>query len=192
MKIKAICAPSFFVVLFFSAALFGCVNDEDAEIVSLRGTVAALSTRQVELETANFEQDEFISYLATRPPIIITPIGPDTSPTPYRPVTGRVLIEDGRCCVGGAAGEPLEITITLDAFSPQSEVTDMRIAVGSRFLTEEEMESVSWEPFTREKKLTIPVPANWSGSYASVQFRDAAGDLSFVLHDDISVEGEPR
>ncbi|MFN2142348.1 MAG: hypothetical protein ACK2U5_17815, partial [Candidatus Promineifilaceae bacterium] len=73
MKIKAICAPAFFVVLFFSAALFGCVNDEDAEIVSLRGTVAALSTRQVELETANFEQDEFISYLATRPPIIITP-----------------------------------------------------------------------------------------------------------------------
>ena len=67
----------------------------------------------------------------------------------------------------------------------------MRVAVGSRFLTDEEMESVPWEPFAREKTVTIPVPANWSGSCATVQFRDAQGDLSFLFQDDISVEDLP-
>jgi hypothetical protein len=192
MKFKSTIGPAFLVVLFFTAALYGCADGEKEEILLLKGTVAALSTRQVELENANMAQNEFISYLATRPPIVVTPVGPDTSPTPYRPVDGKVMIEDGRCCVGGPAGEPLKITITLDAFSPQSEITDMRIAVGSRFLTEEEMETVPWEAFTRQKEVIIPVPANWSGSYASVQFRNAEGDLSFVFHDDISVEGESK
>jgi hypothetical protein len=33
------------------------------------------------------------------------------------------------------------------------------------------------------------VPINWTGFYVSVQYRDAEGNLSPVVCDDISIEG---
>lgn len=172
-------------------ALSTQVAEQAAGIVP-RATVEALSTRVAGQAGVIATQEAFIIYLATRPAMLITPVGPDTPPTPYWPVMGRVQIENGRCCVGGTAGEPLQIMIDLQAESPQSEVTDMLLAVGSRFLNEEEMEGLPWEPFTAQKTVTIPVPLNWSGSYASVQFRDADGGLSQVVQDDVSVEGSEQ
>ena len=181
------------VILFLSAVFVGCAQEPDPELVALQATVAALSAQNAEIESAIATQTYLIRYLFTRPAPVITPVGPDTPPTPYRPVAGAVLIEDGSCCVGGPAGEALDITISLNASSPVAEVTGMRLAIGSHFLTEEEMEGVPWEPFVPQKTITLSsVPINWSGRYASVQFRDAIGNLSAVVHDDISVEGEPR
>lgn len=178
------------IPLAAAAVLAGCAPDNDEEMEALQGTVAALGTQLAQRELLDATRDAFISYLATRPPLVITPVDPDAAPTPYRPVEGSVQIENGRCCVGGPAGQPLQITLDLEAFSPQSEVSEMRLAVGSRFLAEEEMADLPWEPFARQKVVEIAVPLNWSGAYASVQFRDAGGDLSRVLHDDIAVEGE--
>lgn len=168
--------------------LAGC-GAPDADTKALQATVSALATGQADMAGVLATQEAFMLYLATRPPLIVTPVGPDTPPTPYRPVLGSVLVEGGRCCVGGPAGEPLEITIELDASSPVAEVTEMRLAVGSYFLTEEEMNALPWEPFVTRKNVTIAVPLNWSGSYASAQFRDAEGNLSIVYQDDVSVEG---
>ena len=152
----------FLLLLMFTAA---CTGEPDTELAAMQGTVAAVSTQIAEQAGVNATQEAFIIYLATRPAMLITPVGPDTPPTPYWPVMGKVQIENGRCCVGGVAGEPLPIMLDLQAESPQSEVMEMRLAVGSRFLTEEEMESVPWYPFARQKNLSIPVPLNWSGRY---------------------------
>jgi hypothetical protein len=109
-------------------------------------------------------------------------------------VTGSVLLEDGRCCVGGLEGSTVNIKAVFEARSPFGEVTDMRVANGGgQCLTEGEMSAVPWEPFTAEKTYQFAgIPINWVGYYVSVQYRDAQGNLSPVYCDDISVEGMPR
>ena len=169
--------------------LAACSQAPPPELQSLQSTVDALGTRQAETTSALATQALYIEYLFTRPAPVITPADPNATPTPYLPVIGDVQIEDGRCCVGGTSGEPLLITLSLPAQSPLADVTEMRVAVGGRFLSAVEMEAVPWEPYQAQKQVTIDVPLNWSGSYASVQFRDALGNLSALVYDDISVEG---
>ncbi|HKY84706.1 MAG TPA: CARDB domain-containing protein [Anaerolineales bacterium] len=107
------------------------------------------------------------------------------------PVQGAVLIEDGKCCIGGIAGQPLPIRVAFEASSPAGPVTQMRVRVGLRRFTEGELAESDWEAFQASKTYSFTPPINWVGFYVSVQFRDASGRLSPVVYDDISVEGMP-
>ncbi len=87
-------------------------------------------------------------------------------------------------------GEPIDITVSFEAVSPFAQVTHMRTA--EHCLAYEDMAVVAWEPFTEAKVFQFTPPVfNWFSFTASVQFRDADGNLSPVYCDDIGVEGMP-
>jgi hypothetical protein len=108
-------------------------------------------------------------------------------------VTGSVLLEGGACCTGGRAGDTIHIDAEFEASSPYAAVVDMRVATRYGFgcLTEAELTHADWEPFVAAKSFPITVGLNWIGYYVTVQYRDAAGHISPVYCDDISVEGMP-
>jgi hypothetical protein len=155
-------------------------------------THQAMATPNAFLATRIARYEDIISYLATiipqpsrvgRPPIF--------TPTPYLPVQGAVIIEEGRSAVGGIAGDTIQIAIAFRASSPMAEVTHMRVLVGSGWLDEREMAYASWEPFVMQRSYPVHLALNWVGFYVSVQYRDAQGNLSPIYRDDISVEGMP-
>lgn len=100
-------------------------------------------------------------------------------------VVGAVFVAEDRCCTGGRTGDPLDLVLTLNAASPAAPVSEMRIAVGGPARDEAAMAEVPWEPFTLQKIITIAIPARWQGNYVSVQFRDAAGNLSPVVTNEL-------
>jgi len=171
-------------VLVSSCRLSGTDESE-----SLAPTVAALLTQVSVQATELKSQGTFISHLATRIPRSTAP--PPGQPTPTPPVMGAVVIEEGRCCVGGLAGQALLIRVAFQAFSPLAPVTEMRVRAGGRWFEQDEFSETDWEPFTSSKTYDFTPPINWVGFYISAQFRDAQGWLSPVYHDDISVEGMP-
>ena len=152
-------------------------------------TVAALQTEVASLATQIGSQGTIISYLATLMPrpSAVPPGHPSATP----PVTGSVVIEEGRCCVGAVAGETVPIRMAFTAISPNGQVTDMRVRVGLQWFQEEEFTEEDWEPFAATKVYSFFAPLNWTGFYVSAQFRDGAGWLSPVYYDDVSVEGMP-
>ncbi len=155
------------------------------------GTLAALSSEIAELGTRVASQAKIISYLATNQPGRISqPVG-TVEPTPYQPLQGSVEIEDGACCVGGKAGDTLEVEVAFQASSPVGEVTQMRVRFGSRAFVEGQLSEAEWEPFVPAKIFPIEIAINWVGQYVSVQYMDASGNLSPIYYDDISVEGHP-
>jgi hypothetical protein len=100
-----------------------------------------------------------------------------------------VLIADGRCCAGGIVGSQTQVTVS---FQPAFAATEMRYRDTGACLTEDELAQTPWQPFA--PTITLPVPIatiNWVGLYVSAQYRDAMGNLSPVVCDDISVEGMP-
>ncbi|MFQ5343812.1 MAG: hypothetical protein ACE5F6_19890 [Anaerolineae bacterium] len=109
------------------------------------------------------------------------------------PVSGSVLIEGGACCVGGTAGATIDIDVAFEATSPFGDVTQMRTrgSYGGGCTTEDGLAALPWEPFVSQRTFPVTVAINWIGFYVSVQYRDAAGLLSGVYCDDISVEGMP-
>lgn len=107
------------------------------------------------------------------------------------PVHGTVVIEGGICCMGGQAGETLQADVSFSATSSAGGVTEMRVRTGSGCFTEAELATAAWEPFAPTKAYPVHVALNWIGFYVSVQYRDAASNLSPVFCDDISVEGMP-
>ena len=199
---------SLLVVLSLIAATLAC-NPLEVPVPSPtpdhgQATIAALVTSQARLlrqlsglERSNADlatqvahQNEIISYLATRiPSRAITPVHPTL--TPYRPVYGSVVIEGGQCCVGGVAGETIEVGVAFEASSPLAKVTEMRVRSGGLHFTEDEMAYAEWEEFTPYKTFSVSVAINWVGFYVTVQYRDELGNLSLVYYDDISVEGHP-
>jgi hypothetical protein len=118
---------------------------------------------------------------------------PPSTPPATRPVTGSVLLKGGASATGSTAGSVLSIDAAFKANSPAEPVTEMRTAVryGGGCLKENQIESVAWETFAPTKTFTVTVAINWIGFYVSAQFRDAQGNLSPVVCDDISVEGMP-
>ncbi len=152
--------------------------------------MSALTTENAQQATEIAKQATMISHLATRGPAVVTPIV-SVGPTPYQPVIGSVEIEQGRCCVGGIAGDTLQIQVAFDASSPHGEVTQMRTRAGALQFTERQMEEAEWEAFEPFKAFPVSVALNWVGYYVSVQFQDEQGNLSPVYYDDISVEGLP-
>ena len=183
---KRVLPIGLFIFLVLGAA---CTDAGEEDRAALQGTVDALSAQNAQMAGAIATQAFLTQYLLTRPPLMVTPVGPGAEPTPYRPVVGEVVIEDGRCCVGGNAGELLTISIGMEASSPLAEVTEMRLVFGSQPLDEETLTEVPWEPFAQEKEVAIEVPLNWTTGNASVQFRDAEGNLSIIYYDEIAVEG---
>jgi len=156
------------------------------------GRVEALATANSQLATRVAANEAIISYLATLIPR--TSRGeqlPTFTPTPYLAVQGAVIIEEGRCCVGGVAGDMIQVGVGFRAGSPLAEITEMRVRVGSMPFNEREMAEADWEPFVRFRRYPVRVALNWVGFYVSVQYRDAQGNLSPIYHDDISVEGMP-
>jgi len=123
----------------------------------------------------------------------VTPAGPQTPFTDTgAPVSGTVLIEEGRCCVGGVAGSEIQIGVAFQAASFLGEGTQMRVlATGGGCHREDEMDEANWEPFVPAKTYPFYPPINWVGFYVSVQYRDTSGNISPVYCDDISVEGSP-
>jgi hypothetical protein len=107
---------------------------------------------------------------------------------PLTHVTGSVVIADGLCCVGGKAGDTLQIKVNFTASSPFAAVTEMRL-VGC--VTEAEAGNVSWEPFAPEKNYPWTPPINWTSFGIGVQYRDAQGNVSPIYCDDVAVEGDP-
>ena len=107
------------------------------------------------------------------------------------PVQATAVIEGGICCQGGAAGAQIPLDVEFTATSPFGEVTEMRVSMSAGCRTEAELADTAWEPFQPTKTYQIAVVINWVGHYVSAQFRDAAGNLSPVVCDDISVEGMP-
>ena len=136
-------------------------------------------------------QGTIISHLATRGP---APAGvePGSTPTPYRPVIGSVVLDGGACCAGGVAGEIIELEAAFEAESPLGEeVTELRARLGTAPFSEEEFREDEWGPFVEALYYPIELAVNWTGYHVSVQFRDAAGNLSPVYYDEIAVEGLP-
>jgi hypothetical protein len=152
----------------------------------LSSRVAALETEQAALENRATSQGMFLSYLATAMP---TPSGMEAGAAG---VEGSVVIEGGTCCVGGTAGDVVDIHVSFQASSPYAEVTEMRVrAGGGGPFTEAGLAEEAWVPFMTSLTVPFGVAINWVGFYVAVQYRDALGNLSPVYTDDISVEGMP-
>lgn len=116
---------------------------------------------------------------------------PPTEGASESPVSGEVILEEGRCCAGGIEGETIEIQAAFMAESTAGNVTELRISETGGCATQEIMDQSSWEPFVSEKSFPFDVAINWVGFYLSVQYRDEQGNLSPIYCDDISVEGMP-
>lgn len=117
------------------------------------------------------------------------------TPTPtsaLSPVTGSVLIHGGGCCMGGPVGTTISIDTAFSASSTAGAVTEMRIGHQACSPTPPNLSAVAWEPFLTSKNFSYTISAiNWVGYYVDVQYRDAAGNVSPVYCDDISIEGMP-
>jgi hypothetical protein len=163
-------------------------GSDDVERAMLEQRVAALSTDVSRDATV-------VSHLATRVMALEQEVGPlpqdPPTRTPYPGVTGSVLIEEGRCCAGGTQGETITLHVAFSAEGADAEVTQMRVRTGGRFFEASEMTDEPWEPFVGEKTYQVRVALNWVGWYVSVQYRDANGNISAVVVDDIAVEGAP-
>jgi len=166
------------------------------------GTPNTATVDSTNLVTESNESNNTLSQMLpipTAPPpcATFTPTNTPT-PTPTRTntpgpntVTGSVVVAGGACCMGGVAGSPLNINAAFSATSTAGAVTQMRVTTRYGGGCVADLSAVAWEPFATSKTFTITVAINWVGFYVSVQYRDAAGNLSPVYCDDVSVEGFP-
>jgi hypothetical protein len=172
--------------------LSGCiVQSADPLSSSYGGTLEALGSTLSAQSTEIASQATMVSYLATRGPGRVVR-APDPSPTHYNPVFASVILEEDRCCAGGVAGETIELNAHLQASSPFGEITHMRVHSGVRPGRVDQLPpSTPWEPYLEYRTFTTEVALNWVGFFVAAQFRDAAGNLSPVVWDEIGIEGMP-
>jgi hypothetical protein len=175
--------------IFVISSVAACVSFTQPTPPPLNGTVQALLTRVSTQSTQLANQQEIISHLATRVPLLPPTQDIRQQQTPI--VEGSLLIEDDKCCIGGIAGQPVPIHVTFQASSPLAEVSEMRVRTGLTHFNENDFSDAEWEPFSSEKDFEYIALLNWTGFYVSVQFKDALGNLSPVYSADISVEGMP-
>jgi hypothetical protein len=170
----------------------GCILQTDDQVLSqFEGTLEALDSVVDSQSTQLALQATYISHLATRGPAA-TPSTPQPMVTPNRPVVGSVVIAEGQCCAGGIAGSTITLSVWFEASSPFGEITHMRVLSGMGPVNEEILQTTSqWELYQKEQTFVAPVALNWTGFYVSAQFRDSTGNLSPVVWDDISIEGQP-
>lgn len=176
--------------LFLGALISACiVQSGGLSPAGIEGTLdsfeGALSYQATELAA----QATMIAYLATRGPGMAIR-SPSLTPTPYLSVIGSVVIEEGRCCAGGVAGQTIELSARFEASSPFGEITHMRVHTGSGPQPVDGFPASSvWEPYRPTRTFSTKVGLNWTGFFVSVQFRDAAGNISPIVWDEISIEG---
>jgi hypothetical protein len=198
------------LIVLFMAGMIACVgacipSTIENDIERARSELARQATRAASLATMVASQDaeigeleesierqyELITYLATRVPLLPRPTAMPAEPTPYRPVLGGVVLEDGRCCAGGKVGEVIQISVEFHAESPDASVVKMRYRLGRDEAGEEDLAQIPWQPFAERQTVAVQVALNWVGYTLSVQFMDDAGNLSMIYHDEISIEGSP-
>ncbi len=97
--------------------------------------------------------------------------GPDTTGP-----AGSVVIADGR-----VATSTLSVELALEA-SDDVAVTEMRVGDG------DDLSGLDWEPYSTAKTWTLPAEAGDGARRVSAQFRDAAGNESIVVSDDIELD----
>lgn len=187
------------LVVLMPVGLLACgsqgagISQSEATLASLEennrqllAEMAALETRQADLAMQVSSQGVFLSYLATEMPTPMT--GAEASAS----LEGSVVIEGGTCCVGGTAGDIVNLHVAFQATSPFAEVTEMRVrAGGGGPFTEVDLAGEPWVPLVSSQMYPFAAAINWVGFYVAVQYRDALGNLSPVYTDDISVEGMP-
>jgi len=121
-------------------------------------------------------------------PLVMTSV----TPVPGQEWTAQVVLADGRCCVGGKVGETVQIPLALQASGPAGPATEMRYQTGAGAGCAADLSQAAWQPSAAQVTITTQIPTiNWIGYWASVQFRDAGGNLSPIVCDDISMEGMP-
>jgi hypothetical protein len=160
------------------------------EVAEQRQVQEAQATTIAEQASQATRLSEFVSYLATVVPRV-NPTLVAPSLTPFVPVSGAVILEAGRCCVGGIVGQPLTLHAELLAHSQAGEVIEMRTYLGPATATIRDLANQPWEPFRPQVTFEIVPGINWVGTYVSAQFRDSQGAVSEITWDDISVEGMP-
>jgi hypothetical protein len=166
------------------------VNALETEVAGLQQAQAAHTTEQAQQAAEITRLSGFVSYLATVVPRRTPVLTPPTK-TPYVAIEGGVLLEEGRCCAGGAAGVPLTLQADLEARSQTGQVTEMRLYVGLGPASLRDMADQPWEPYRPQVGFEVTPAVNWVGYYVSAQFKDAQGGVSDIFWDDISVEGMP-
>lgn len=155
----------------------------------IRGTVAHMETIQsyqsTQIGSVSAANAAIVTTAAPQAPVItFTP-----SPTAYTTVYGSVVIEDGICCAGGQAGDEIEITVALEAFSAVGEVVEMRLVTAFSRPDESRVGEEPWVPYQSEMTFSTRLAINWVGWWVGVQYRDDLGNLSPIYYDDISLEG---
>jgi hypothetical protein len=106
------------------------------------------------------------------------------------PLSGSVVIEGGKCCVGGTAGSTVHVNVAFAAQSAAGKVTEMRVSqAGCR--PDAASLDAPWEPFVASKDYPVNVVINWTSFSIGVQYRDDRGSLSPVYCANIGVEGNP-
>lgn len=175
----------------------GALETQVAQIATdqsrLATQVGRLGDSIQQLDAANANQDEIISYLLTRMPLpqALPERALTITPTPYLPIGGAVLIEEGACCAGGIVGEVLQVRVSFEAHSSFGPVVDMRV-VTSGALDTQALADSPWEPYRPQAVYPVEIfTANWVGWWVVVQYRDEAGNVSPIYYDDISIEGMP-
>ena len=171
-----------------------CVNQKATSTSFPVGTDPAVTI----LPSTNPAEPQWPSAVIERTPEINQPTQNETvivnlqsnSSSEY-PVQGSVSLEDGRCCIGGIAGDTISIQASFSASSPLGDIREMRVKASGSCLPEEEMVKVAWEPYLSSKSFPFTLPINWVGFWVSVQYKDSLGNLSPVYCDDISAEGMP-
>jgi hypothetical protein len=106
------------------------------------------------------------------------------------PLTGSVIIQDGRCCVGGVTGTTVQVQVDFSAQSSSGKVTDMRVSQAGCQAGASSLDA-PWEPFAAARDYPVNVAINWTSFTVGVQYRDDQGNLSPVYCANIGVEGSP-
>ncbi len=105
-------------------------------------------------------------------------------------IQGSVELARGACCAGGPAGDTIQVPASFTAESPHGEIESMRVKTHrASCVVAGDMADSEWEPFTEVSGYEAVASSGWSSLFVSVQFQDAAGNISAVFCDDVAVEG---
>jgi len=161
-------------------------SDAQGQVIPSVGVYQYDSGSQTELSLTVIGVINPATPLANLPPPVQT--GVAATRTAY-PVTGSVMIADGRCCAGGPAGSQIRLQVAFQASSEAGKVTEMKVQTGSLCVKDPAQLKGAWQPFQTAQTFETTLAFNWVGWWVSVQYRDSAGNLSPVYCDDISLEG---
>lgn len=105
------------------------------------------------------------------------------------PVTGSVLIENGREKAGGLVPALTPLWVQFQAVSPFGKVTEMRVGGANYCFSHTRLDNALWQPFVDARIYEVSHPIGYMRWVIFVQYRDASGNLSPVYCDDISLDG---